>query len=80
MPNPPPQGGSYVFNKIYTYKKICTKSTNRISVISVSLIFHGVGQMSKFENTDRQTNGWTDRQTDEMTDRHIDGHMGEGLV
>ena len=61
-------------------------------MISVSLIFHGVGQMSKFENTDRQTNGWTDRhmdrqtygQTDGQMDRHIDrqktGHMGEGLV
>ena len=40
----------YISNKLYdTYKKNCTKSTNKISVISVSLIFHGVGQMSKFE-------------------------------
>ena len=29
-------------------KKNCTKSTKEISVISVSLIFLGVGQMSKF--------------------------------
>ena len=33
-----------------TYKKNCTKSTDKISVISVSLIFHGVGQMSKFDS------------------------------
>ena len=37
----------YISNKLYdTYKKNCTKSTKN-SVISV-LIFHGVGQMSKF--------------------------------
>ena len=39
----------YISNKLYdTYKKNCTKSTKKNSVISVSLIFHGVGQMSKF--------------------------------
>ena len=40
----------YISNKLYeTYKKNFTKSTKRMSVISVPLIFHGVGQMSKFD-------------------------------
>ena len=39
----------YISNKLYeTYKKFFSKSTKKNSVISVSLIFHGVGQMSKF--------------------------------